>query len=131
MYHLMDPIADSDLGFAKARKFGSTAARLEIKPPMALSASNLLPTKRLPPSPDRKRKNEDKRPRLGETNRERYLPPSPSWVRDRHIIKLRHPARDEKTPTLPPVIHRFVAQLPAAETFNGSFPNLSFSTFIG
>ncbi|KAJ7476939.1 Suf-domain-containing protein [Mycena galericulata] len=151
-YHSIDAIADHDLGFAKARKLGPAGIRLETTPSFPPSApgrsngievsSSLLtipnPNKRPPPPPDRKRENDYKRPRPddrpGERDRaRRYVspPPPPSWERDRdRDVKppppppRRDPPREEKPATLPPVIHRFIAQLPPSDVFNGPIFNV-------
>ncbi|KAJ7735126.1 Suf-domain-containing protein, partial [Mycena maculata] len=95
-----------------------------------LSIPNPNPNKRPPPPPDRKRENEykrarpDDRPERGGNNNRRYGSPPPqssAWERDRE--------RDTKPPppkpvTLPPVLHRFIAQLPPAESFNGPVFNV-------
>ncbi|KAJ7618475.1 Suf-domain-containing protein [Roridomyces roridus] len=101
---------------------------------------NPNPNKRPPPPPDRKRENDYKRPRPDDrTERRRYSPPPPppaqsgpstsAWERDRdNKPPLRRdvppPPRDDKPVTLPPILHRFIAQLPPAETFNGPVFNV-------
>ncbi|KAJ6579583.1 Suf-domain-containing protein [Mycena vulgaris] len=118
-YHSIDPIAEHDLGFAKARKLGGALSKNDTPSfpptggngngngngnngvngtgnPTLLTIPN--PNKRPPPPPDRKRENDYKRPRPDDRERDRRRPyspppPPPSWERERE--------RDVKPPPPP------------------------------
>ncbi|KAJ7855761.1 Suf-domain-containing protein [Mycena olivaceomarginata] len=120
-HHSIDAIADSDLGFAKTRKFGAVNSGVSNQNP---SVPPPRTTKRSLPPTDH-RQNDYKRPRRDERDRGgmRYSPPpqSPAWKRDHN----RKPPREKEKPAgLPTVLNWFVTQLPPQETFDGPFFNI-------